>query len=65
MEITNELLLERLQYLENKQFAENTITNYFTDVKLFIEFMKHENAVKTIGVEDLTMIEIERRKTVL
>lgn len=65
MKITNELLLERLQYLENKQFAENTIANYFTDVKLFIEFMKHEKWVHTIDVEDLTMIEIERRKTVL
>ena len=65
MKITNELLLERLQYLENKQFAESTIANYFTDVKLFIEFMKHENAVETVSVEDLTMIEIERRKTTL
>ena len=65
MKITNELLLERLQYLENKQFAENTIANYFTDVKLFIEFMKHEKWVHTIGVEDLTMIMIEKWKTVL
>ena len=65
MKITNELLLERLQYLENKQFAENTIANYFTDVKLFIEFMKHERGVKTIDVEDLTMIMIEKWKTVL
>lgn len=65
MKITNELLLGRLQYLENKQFAENTITNYFTDVKLFIEFIKHEKSISTVGVEDLTMITIERRKTVL
>ena len=36
MKITNELLLERLQHLENSNYAENTITNYFTDAKLFI-----------------------------
>lgn len=65
MKITNELLLERLQHLENNQYAENTITNYFTDVKLFLEFLKNKNKVNTIQIEDLRLIEIENRKTVL
>ena len=65
MKITNELLLERLQHLENSNYAENTITNYFTDAKLFIEFLKHEKQINTIDIDDLTMIEIEKRKTVL
>ena len=65
MKITNELLLERLQHLENNQYAENTITNYFTDVKLFLEFLKNKNKIQTIQIEDLRLIEIENRKTVL
>ena len=65
MKITNELLLERLQHLENNQYAENTIANYFTDVKLFLEFLKNKNKIQTIQTEDLRLIEIENRKTVL
>ncbi len=65
MKITNELLLERLQHLENNQYAENTIANYFTDVKLFLEFLKNKNKIQTIQIEDLRLIEIENRKTVL
>ena len=65
MEITNRLLLDWIQYLENNQYSENTIENYFTDVKLFLEFMKHKNTVETVYVENLTLIEIENRKTTL
>ena len=65
MKITNELLLERLQYLENKQYSENTIENYFTDMKLFLEYLKHKNQVSTISVMDITLLEIEKWKTVL
>lgn len=65
MKITNELLLEWLQHLENNQYAENTIENYFTDVKLFIERFKNKNKIQTVTTEDLTLVEIENRKTVL
>lgn len=65
MKITNKLLLERLQHLENNQYAENTITNYLTDVKLFIEFMKNDLSVDTITTDDITMITIDRWKTIL
>ena len=65
MEITNRLLLDWIQYLENNQYSENTIENYFTDVKLFLEFMKHKNTVETVYVENLSLIEIENRKTTL
>ncbi len=65
MKITNELLLERMQYLENKQYASSTIEGYFTDVKLFMEYFKNKKAVSTVYSEDLTLIEIERRKTIL
>gem|GEM_PF-2649615 len=65
MEITNKLLLDRLQHLENNQYSENTIGNYFTDVKLFLEFMKDKNTVDTVYVESLNLVEIENRKTTL
>lgn len=65
MKITNELLLERLKHLENKQYASNTIENYFTDVKLFLEFVKSDLTVETVVSEDLTLLEIEKWKNVL
>lgn len=65
MKITNELLIERLQHLENNQYAENTIENYFTDVKLFLEWLKNKNNLQTISSENLKLIEIENRKTIL
>ena len=65
MEITNKLLLERLQHLENNQYSENTIGNYFSDVKLFLEQYKHEKLVDTVYAENLSLIDIENRKTTL
>lgn len=65
MKITNKLLLERLQHLENNQYSENTIENYFTDVKLFLEYLKHKNTITTVSSDDLTLLEIENRKTTL
>ena len=65
MKITNELLLGRLQHLENNQYSENTIENYFTDVKLFLERLKNKNTILTVSSDDLTLIEIENRKTTL
>lgn len=65
MKITNKLLLERLQHLENNQYSENTIENYFTDVKLFLEYLKHKNTVDTVDTKNLSLIEIENRKTIL
>ena len=65
MKITNEILLEWLQHLQNKQYAENTIENYFTDVKLFFENIKQKKQILTVSSEDLTLLEIEKWKTVL
>lgn len=64
MKITNELLLERVQYLENKQYATSTIEWYFTDFKLFMERRK-KNIGTTVASENLTLVEIEKRKTTL
>ena len=65
MKITNELLLGRIQHLENNQYSENTIENYFTDVKLFLERLKNKKTILTVSSDDLTLIEIENRKTTL
>ena len=65
MEITNRILLERVQHLELNQYAENTIENYFTDVKLFFEFIKHEMSVNTVRTDDITMVIIDKWKKVL
>lgn len=65
MKITNELLLGRIQHLENNQYSENTIENYFTDVKLFLERLKNKNTIMTVSSENLTLVEIENRKTTL
>ena len=64
MKITNELLIERMQHLENNQFSTETIERYFTNVKLFIERWNY-NIGTSITTENLTLVEIEKRKTVL
>lgn len=64
MKITNDLLLERMQWMENKQFSENTIDRYFTNFKLFIERW-NRNIGTTMSSENLRLAEIEKRKTVL
>lgn len=64
MIITNALLLERMQYLQNKDFAESTVERYFTDVKLFLERLKQDIG-DTISSENLRLVEIERWKTTL
>ena len=65
MIITNALLLERMQHLQTKQYSENTIERYFTDVKLFLEYLKNKNAVSTVSSEQITLLEIDKRKITL
>jgi hypothetical protein len=48
MEITNELLFKRKERMLNKQFSINTIQNYETDLKLFINYRRLKNKGKTI-----------------
>ena len=69
MKITNKILLEWIQHLENNQYSENTMENYFTDVKLFLEFLKNnqnwENVGTFIDENKIRLTEIENRKTIL
>lgn len=65
MEITNELLFKRKERMLNKQFSINTIQNYETDLKLFINYLRLNNNGSMVKSEDLTLREIEERKTYL
>lgn len=65
MEITNKLLLDWVQHLENNQYATTTIENYFASMKLFLEFVKREISVDTVTEKNLSMINIDRWKILL
>lgn len=64
MEITNKLLLDRYEYMENK-YSINTVWSYFTDVKLFLAFLWWETLGSTVSINEINMINIEKWKTVL
>lgn len=65
MKITNELLREFKTHLQNKMFSENTIQNYTTDLNQFLNFMKNKNGLGVVYEKEITMIEIEKRTTIL
>ena len=65
MLITNELIFKRKERMLNKQFSINTLQNYETDFKLFINYWRLKNSGKTIDSGDLTLREIEEWKTYL
>lgn len=65
MEITNELIFKWKEWMLNKQFSWNTIQNYETDLKLFINHWRLKNKGTIMTIKDLTMIEIEERKIYL
>lgn len=65
MQITNELIFKRKERMLNKQFSMNTIQNYETDFKTFINYRRLKNNGRTVETRDLTLKEIEERKTYL
>ena len=65
MEISQRLLNERIQFLYNRNYSENTIQNYTLDLKLFVNFLKIENKVFSVSMENITQKNIESRKTYL
>ena len=65
MQITNETIYNRKQRMLNKPFSINTIQNYETDLKLFINYWRLKNNGSTIESWDFTLGEIEKRKTYL
>jgi site-specific recombinase XerD len=65
MQITNELLFNRKERMLNKDFSINTIMNYETDVKTFINYLRLEKLGYTVDTKEITLIEIEKWKTYL
>jgi integrase/recombinase XerD len=65
MYITQEVLNERNQFLQNRDYSQNTILNYKTDVKLFLNFIRIQNKNYYIEDTDITMEKIEKWRTQL
>lgn len=65
MEITNELLWERKLFLDNREYSYNTIQNYYSDMKIFLKYLKLKNKGDTVDCEEITLKEIENRTTYL
>jgi len=65
MKLTKQLLDERTQFLYNRDYSENTILNYTSDVKLFLNFLKIWMWDFTVDEKKITMKTIEEWKTYL
>ena len=65
MQITNELIFNRKEWMLNKEFSINTIQNYETDVKTFINYLRLEKLGYTIDTREINLMKIENRKTYL
>lgn len=65
MQITNEVIFNRKEWMLNKEFSINTIQNYETDVKLFLNYLRLEKLGYTVATNDITLSKIENRKTYL
>lgn len=65
MQINNQILFNWKEWMLNKDFSVNTLNNYETDVKLFLSYMRMKKKVYTIITDDITLTEIEKRKTYL
>ena len=65
MEVTKQLLDERTQFLYNRNYAENTIQNYISDMRLFLNYLKIWNRINTISENKITIKNIEEWKTYL
>lgn len=65
MIITNEILSERKQFLLNRNYATKTIQNYFSDMRIFLNYIRLQNKVSTVESGEITMKEIENRTTYL
>ncbi len=56
MQITNELLFNRKERMLNKDFSINTIQNYETDVKTFINYIRLEKLGCTVDTNEITLM---------
>ena len=65
MKITNQLLFEWKEWMLNKEFSINTISNYETDVKLFLNYLRLKTQGSIVNENEITLMEIEKRKTYL
>ncbi len=65
MKLTKQLLDERTQFLYNRDYSDNTILNYTSDVKLFINYLKIWMWDFKVDEKKITLKTIEEWKTYL
>lgn len=65
MQLTKKLLDEWMDFLYNRNYSENTIQNYKSDVKLFLDYLKLERRLFTVDEKEITLRNIEGWKTYL
>lgn len=63
MIIDQNIIHEYIQYLQNRDYSQNTIDNYKSDLKVFFNFIKIQNKINLITENDITLKIIENRKS--
>lgn len=65
MIIDQNIFQQWIQFLRNRNYSENTIDNYKSDFKLFLNYIRLQKSDYTITENDITMEIIERWRTYL
>ena len=65
MIIDNNIIHQWIQFLLNRDFSENTIQNYRSDFRVFINYIRLEKADYTITEDDINLKMIEGYRTYL
>ena len=65
MIIDQNILQQWIQFLRNRNYSENTIENYKSDFKLFLNYIRLQKSDYTISENDITMEIIEKWRTYL
>lgn len=65
MIIDQKIIYEFIEYLKNRDYSQNTVQSYTTDLKLFFNFLRLEKSDFKILDDDITLRNIENWKTYL
>lgn len=65
MIIDQNIFQQWIQFLRNRNYSENTIDNYKSDFKLFLNYIRLQKSDYTIMENDITMEIIEKWRTYL
>lgn len=65
MYIDNNIILEWIQFLHNRNYSENTIENYKSDFKIFLNYIRLSKSDYNISENDINLKAIEGYRTYL